>query len=72
MTGTMASGPPIIEYEKIVTPITVAQRSTSLNKRDKRNSFKDRRQKDHRRKKDPTFDDTPHEPMLGNLFDYSA
>ncbi len=72
MTGAMASGPPIVDYEKVVTPISIASRSPSLNKRDKRSSYNDRRHKEHHKKKSSTFDDTPHEPMLGNLFDYSA
>ena len=42
MMDTMSGGPPIVAYEKMVTPIVVVQKNAALNERDKHSQWKDR------------------------------
>ena len=72
MMDTMSGGPPIVAYEKMVTPIVVVQKNAALNERDKHSQWKDRGSGRRRRRRKEIEDDILFEPLLGKLFDYSA
>ena len=66
------NGPPIVEYEKVVSPIEVTSREAKLKREDGRDDFSKRRRPKKRKKALSDDKDVIFEPFLGKLFDYSA
>lgn len=69
---TDMGSPPIIEYEKVVHPVTMITRVTALNKRDQKGNLKDGRKRKRHEGQSKEKDDKLFEPFVGKLFDYSA
>lgn len=72
MLDAMVNGPPVVEYEQIVTPVTVSQKDAALSRQDRHQEWKDRGSGRRRKRKRDDEDEILFEPFLGKLFDYSA
>ena len=66
------SGLPIMQYENVVEPIAPAARGAGLDRRDRRDSLKERRRGSKRPRKPPGNDGIVANPFVGLLFDLDA